>query len=315
MNKLTSRLFYSGIIIRTRLEVSQFKNFLYFYCFIFPCFLFGSVLIPAKDSSYKDYESYIKNSEYLSYTQYQLIHIQKEQSQIQLTLASSENWLRLDSQYLEVNKDIRSQQSEKLFNDAERKLLFNTFEKKLSQTLDSQAHKYYLSQLCWIFSNDNQLKHEFNQFEKYCQYKKIYFKDLLKHFPEYTVLISDGNIFNLQNDQYLKYNEVPQHLLFLSDKKQTIKFYGQINELAKSSLDVNKYLVTGNCKAYESSKLEDLDGYDIFFNPECIQNFKPKSMFSKIGTYFKSNKYEIISGIILSALVYNYLSDKNIKFE
>lgn len=315
MNKLALRLFYNKTLIRFHLEVSRFKKFLCFFFFIFPCFLFGSVLIPAKDSSDKGFESYIKKSEYLSYSQYQLIHIKNKQSQIQLTLASSENWLKLESQYLDVNKEIRSRQSETIFNGAERKLLFNTFEKKLSQTLDSQAHKYYLAQLCWIFSNDKQLKYEFSQFEKYCPYEKIYFRDLLKHFPEYTILISDGNIFNLQDDQYLKYNEVPQHLLFLSDKKQTIKFYGQVAELAKSSLDVNKYLVTGNCDEYESSKLEDLESYEIFFNPECIQNFKPKSIFSKVGTYFKSNKYEIISGIIISALIYNYFSDKNIKFE
>lgn len=315
MKKLTLRLFYNEMLTKAILERFRFKNCFCLFFIIFPCFLFGSVLIPAKDSNYKDFESYIKNSEYLSYSQYQLIQIKTKQSQIQFTLASSENWLRLESQYLDVNKEIRSRQSENIFNGAERKLLFNTFEKKLSQTLDSQAHKYYLSQLCWIFSNDKQLKYEFNQFEKYCHYEKIYFRDLLKQFPDYTILISDGNVFNLQDDQHLKYNEVPQHLLLLSDKKQAIKFYGQVTELAKLSLDVNKYLVTGSCKDYESSKLEDIESYDIFFNPECIQNFKPKSIFSKIGTYIKSNKYEIISGLILSALIYNYFSDKTIKFE
>jgi hypothetical protein len=280
-----------------------------------PLLSFSKVLIPAASTSLKEFEEYIKKTEYLSYSQYQLGLINERKNQTSDILIQSESWLEPQSRYLEVNSTLRKFQNEYSLNASERKLLFNIFEKKISQNLDSDNHKYYVTQLCWLYANDKNLRYEFSQFQDYCQFKKISFKEITKKFPEYTLLISDGNILHLKEDNSLKFNEVPQKIILLSDKKETFTYFGKINDLVKLSIDPNQVITTGTCDNYDSKDLNDLSTYDVYFDSDCIQNFKPKSFITRAGLFISENKYEIISGIIITAIIYNYMKDKNIKIE
>lgn len=275
----------------------------------------SKILIPESKSTPKEFDKFISSSEYISYSQYQLNLIQTKEDSENDFLHLSEYWLKTEFEYLEVNSTLRKLQKESHFSAYDRKLLFSIFDKKLSQNLNSESQKYYVSQLCWLYSNDSQLRYDYRQFEDYCKLKKISYKEILKMFPEYKILISDGNIHYLNESKSLSYNEVPQNLTLLSDKMEKINYFGEVDKLLKSSIKSTDYLVKGKCENFTSSALADSDDYDIYFNSSCIQNYKPTSLFSKVSGFIQDNKYEIISGIIIIGATYYFLKDKHLKME
>lgn len=276
---------------------------------------FSEVLIPANSVSLKDFNSYIKTTDFMSYSEQQLNILKERNDESDKLLNLSDRWLQEDISYLEINKDLRNLQEGASFKETERKLIFNILEKKILQKNTSEQQKYYVSQLCWLFSNDEDIRSEFPQFLDYCQFKKISTTELNKIFPEYKYLISDGNTIPLQQTRQIYYNEVPQNLILVSDKRQAIYYHGNTGDLIKGSIKPGLPFVSGNCEKFESNEIPSLNSYQVYFHSNCVTSAKPKSKFEKIAFYLNDNKYEIISaGIIIGAAIY-YLRDKHIKFD
>lgn len=288
--------------------------YIFLSCLIFQL-TYAEVLIPASSVSLKEFNSYIKTTEFMSYSEFQLNSLSDRSDQSDRLLSLSDRWLQEDISYLEINKDLRNLQEASPLKETERKLIFNILEKKIQQKNTAEQQKYYVSQLCWLFSNDEDIRSEFPQFQDYCQFKKVTTSELSKLFPEYKYLISDGNTIPLQQTRQVYYNEVPQNLILVSDKRETIHYQGNTGDLIKGSIKPGLPFVKGKCEQFESSEIPNVDSYQVYFNSSCVMAARPKSQFEKLTHYLGENKYEIISaGILIGAAVY-YLRDKHIKVD
>lgn len=275
----------------------------------------SEILIPSERASLKDFENYIKSSEFIPYTEFRLQLIKDSDDFSEKILNSADNWLTKDSSYLQINKEIRQLQNEKFLKNSERRLLFNLLEKKIQQTQPDEALKYYTAQACWIYANDKEIKSEFSQFEDYCQLKKLTTLEIRRKFPEYKYIITDGNIISLKSDTSLFYNDVPQKIELLSDKKMSVHFYGTIDSFIKKMPLPGDSIVKGKKDNYESKDLDQIDSYKIYFSDKKIASSVKETFFDRTLSYIHDNKYEIISASIIVLAGAYYMKDKTLKFE
>lgn len=284
-------------------------------CLILSIAVKSEVLIPAENVSLKDFEAFIKTTEYLPYTDFKIQSFKDAPDFSEKILNLADLWLAKESSYLQTNKDIRQLQNERFLKNNERRLLFNIFEKKIQQKNTEESQKYYVSQACWVFANDKEIKNDFSQFEDYCQLKKVSTFEIRKKFPEYKYLVTDGNVIVLKADTSIFYNDVPQKIEILSDKKQSVSYYGTWDSFLKKPPTSGSSIVKGNSAQFESEDLENIESYEIYFSDKKIMSSVKKSFLNKTMDFIADNKYEIISGTIIVLAGAYYMRDKTIKFE
>lgn len=275
----------------------------------------SEVLIPAENVSLKDFEAFIKTTEYLPYTDFKIQSFKSEPDFSEKILNSADLWLTNESSYLQINKDIRQFQNERFLKSNERRLLFNILEKKIQQKNTEESQKYYVFQACWVFANDKEIKNDFSQFEDYCQLKKVSTFEIRKKFPEYKYLVTDGNIIALKADASIFYNEVPQKIEILSDKKKSVSYYGTWDNFMKKTPNAGSSIAKGSSSTFESEGIENLESYQIYFSDKKIMSSVKKSFLNRTLDFIADNKYEIISGTIIVLAGAYYMRDKAIKFE